>query len=77
VSKLITLLFISGLAFSEEKIEYEKNQKIDLGALSVEGEVVTPGDFSIDADEKQITELTMFKRKGFMDMLVLKIEDTL
>jgi hypothetical protein len=74
---LISLSLISSYSFSQvtvEKkviIEYEKNQKIDLGSLSVNGKVVTPGDFSITLDDIEPTKLEIYKRKDYFDQVEL------
>ena len=52
---------------------YERRQKIDLGALTIDGEVVSPGDFSIE-DEKVKESKFLYKRKNFNDRLRLNIQ---
>lgn len=62
-------------AFSQrkEKIVYKKRQTIDLGALEIDGELVTPGDFSINDEKEKASEL-LFKRKNYNDRLRINIE---
>lgn len=48
------------------KIQYEKRQKVDLGALSVDGKVVAPGDLSISTEEIYNTN-RLFKRTEYRD----------
>ena len=55
------------------KIEYKKRQKIDLGALMIDGEVITPGDFSV-TDEKQKAKDLIYKRKNYYDRLGINIQ---
>ena len=55
------------------KIEYQKRQKINLGALMIDGELVTPGDFTVDDESEKASEL-MFKRKNYNDRLRINIE---
>ncbi len=50
----------------KEKVEYTKHRKVDLGALSVEGEIVVPGDFSIDDKEEDETS-GIYRRKNYKD----------
>lgn len=55
------------------KISYKKRQQIDLGALLIDGELVSPGDFSVQ-DEKQKASELLFKRKNHNDRLRINIE---
>lgn len=76
--KMIVLLvfILSSSAFPQTrktKIQYQKRQKIDLGALMIDGELVSPGDFSID-NEKQKASKLLFKRKNHNDRLRINIE---
>ena len=54
-------------------IEYQKRQKIDLGALLIDGELVSPGDFSIQDENQKATEM-LFKRKNHNDRVRINIE---
>ena len=73
----ITLaLFLMNTVFAQSKrtkISYKKRQKIDLGALLIDGELVSPGDFSVQ-DEKQKASELLFKRKNHNDRLRINIE---
>lgn len=64
-------------AFAQKKqktiIKYEKRQKIDLGALLIDGELVSPGDFSIQDEDQKATEM-LFKRKNHNDRVRINIE---
>ena len=55
------------------KIQYKQRQKIDLGALVIDGELVSPGDFNIDDEKEKATRL-LFKRKNYNDRLRVNIE---
>jgi len=57
----------------KSKITYQKRQMIDLGALLIDGELVTPGDFSIE-DEKEKASNLIYKRKNYNDRLRINIE---
>lgn len=80
MKKVILCLFISTLflssAYAQRKktiIKYEKRQKIDLGALLIDGELVSPGDFSIQDEDQKATEM-LFKRKNHNDRVRINIE---
>ncbi len=60
----------------EIRIEYQKRQKVDLGALMIEGQVVAPTDFSID-DEKNAPSSKIYRRKNYNDRLKLGIEEVM
>lgn len=55
------------------KVVYQKRQKIDLEDISIQGEFVTPGDFSVE-DEKQNGSEMIYKRKNYNDRLPITIE---
>ncbi|MDP7321998.1 MAG: hypothetical protein QF441_15435 [Bacteriovoracaceae bacterium] len=60
-------------AQAKQKVEYKKRQKIDLGALMIDGELVSPGDFSINDEDEKAQEL-LFKRKNHNDRLDINIQ---
>ena len=67
---------ISFQSLAQEKkviIKYQKRQKIDLGALLIDGEIVSPGDFTIDSEKEKASEL-LFKRTNYNDRLRINIE---
>ena len=72
---MFTLSFVNvAIAQSKKtKISYKKRQQIDLGALLIDGELVSPGDFSVQ-DEKQKASELLFKRKNHNDRLRINIE---
>lgn len=55
------------------KIKYKERQTIDLGALNIDGEIVTPGDFTVE-DEKQKASELIFKRVNHKDRLKINID---
>ncbi len=72
---IILILSMSTTVFSkkQEKIVYKKRQKVDLGALSVDGKIVSPGDFTV-SDDKQGMSKGLYKRKSYNDRLRMNIE---
>ena len=73
---LLTLIILSFQALGQKKkvvIKYQKRQKIDLGALMIDGEIVTPGDFTVDDEKEKASEL-LYKRKHYNDRLRINIE---
>lgn len=77
MSLLLITLILCGEAYAQkqpkEKIVYKKRQMIDLGALEIDGELVTPGDFSINNEKEKASEL-LYKRKNYNDRLRINIE---
>ena len=76
VLMIIIVLFLSVSVFAQKRktiIKYEKRQKIDLGALLIDGELVSPGDFSIQDEDQKATEM-LFKRKNHNDRVRINIE---
>ena len=57
-------------------IKYEKRQKVDLGELSVEGNVLTPGDISIDYEENAAT-MELHRRRTYKDKIKLNLDTTI
>ncbi len=73
---ILTFLLSSVAVFAQRtktNIVYKKRQTIDLGALEIDGELVTPGDFSINNEKEKATKL-LFKRKNYNDRLRINIE---
>lgn len=72
----LLLALVTTTAFAQKapvKIEYQKRQKIDLGAIMIDGEIVTPGDFSVEDEKEKATNL-LFKRKNYNDRIRINIE---
>ena len=81
---LIVLLLFPMIAGAQERtinkprepyknVKYEKNRSIDLGGLTVDGEIVSPEDFSI-SDENQGKSKKLYRRKDFNDRLLMNID---
>lgn len=81
MSKVILIILCMCFAMSsfaqrrsrKEIIKYEKRQKIDLGALMIDGQVVSPGDFSVQDEKEKASEL-IYKRKNYNDRLRINIQ---
>lgn len=75
--RLAFVLFLLSINVNAQKtpvkIEYQKRQKIDLGAIMIDGEIVTPGDFSVEDEKEKATNL-LFKRKNYNDRIRINIE---
>jgi len=50
---------------TEIKYEYKKYEKVDLGDLSVKGNIVTPGDLSVNERGKKIFEHPLPERMNY------------
>lgn len=75
ITVLCALLFLLP-AYSQNREQdpgYQERQKIDLGALTIDGEIVGPGDFSIE-DEKAKESKFLYKRKNHNDRLRINIQ---
>ena len=74
---MVSFIFYVGNSFAQRKpktiIKYNKRQKIDLGALMIDGDVVSPGDFSVEDEKRKASEL-LFKRKNYNDRLDINIQ---
>lgn len=74
---LVLLIFFSTQVYSQEieqvKIEYKKRQKIDLGAIMIDGEIVSPGDFSISDEEGEMTK-KLYRRTNYKDRIKINID---
>lgn len=72
-SKIIIFLFLIliGVTYSFAR---NADQKIDLGALSVEGEIITPEDLIIDSDNQE-GAIKIFKRTNYKDRVNLNIQN--
>lgn len=71
--KIILLFLVIAASASAQEIKYQKRQKIDLGAISIDGELVSPGDFTVDMEKEKASEL-LFIRKNYNDRLRINIE---
>ncbi|MBD64156.1 MAG: hypothetical protein CME62_03055 [Halobacteriovoraceae bacterium] len=76
---IISIVLLSLNVYAQNKrttktnYTYQKRQKIDLGALMIDGELVSPGDFSIQDEKEKASEL-LFKRKNHNDRIRINIE---
>lgn len=64
---VLILTVLAGSVFSKV------SQKIDLGAMSVEGKLITPSDLTIDSDE-DTTNLDLYRRTNYKDHLNLNLQ---
>lgn len=77
--KILISLFLvasSSICIAQDErvvVKYQKRQKIDLGALLIDGEVVSPGDFTVDDEKEKASEL-LYKRKNYNDRVRINIE---
>tara|TARA_Y100001936_G_C16083867_1_gene680049 strand:+ start:920 stop:1162 length:243 start_codon:yes stop_codon:yes gene_type:complete len=64
---LITLLFISPVAFAKKKViyKYKEYEKFDLGDLEIKGSIVAPGDLSVKERRRKTFERNLLQRKSF------------
>lgn len=72
----LILLSFSLSSFAQKKkvvIEYKKYEKFDLGSLEVDGEVISPGDISID-NKTDLYDFNFFRRKNFRDENILFLQ---
>ena len=65
---VITFIFLGiNFSFAQEKIveKYVKRQRVDLGNMEIEGEVLTPGDLSIQGDKRKRFRMRLYDRDDF------------
>ncbi len=70
MTKLYLYIFIFfglNLSFAQEKVveKYVKRQRVDLGNMEIEGEVLTPGDLSIQGDKRKRFRMKLYDRENF------------
>lgn len=70
---LMSLSFGAVAQKKNVKIEYKKYEKFDLGSLEVDGEVISPGDISID-NKTDLYDFQFFRRKNFRDENILFLQ---
>ncbi len=71
---LLILMFLSGTLYSqkgEDKIEYKykKEEYFDFDALEVQGQLLSPGDLTSNADKRVKFQIKNFIRKDFDDYI--------
>ncbi len=61
------LLLLPLLLFSKEKVKkvYKQYEKIDLGSISVKGNIITPGDVSVRDRNVMKFRVSLPERKSF------------
>lgn len=67
---IIVIFFVAKNVMGQEpkveiKYEYKKYEKVDLGDLSVKGNIVTPGDLSVNERGKRLFERPLPERTNF------------
>ncbi len=64
---LIFLLMGSNIIMAQTKVikKYQKRQKVDLGDMEIKGELVTPGDFSIQVERRKRFSKSLYDRDEF------------
>ena len=60
---------------SKEVYMYKKYEKFDLGDLEVKGELVAPGDISVDERERVREEMDLFIRKESQELADKEVEN--
>lgn len=61
------MLLGSNINMAQERVikKYQKRQKVDLGDLEIKGEIVTPGDFSIQVERRKKFSKSLYDRNEF------------
>ncbi len=52
----------------QELYEYKKYERFDLGDLEVRGELLAPGDISVQERDRQRFEVDLYERKDSLDL---------
>jgi hypothetical protein len=47
--------------------QYKKYEKIDLGSLEIQGELVAPGDLNVQERDRNRIELDLYERRNAVD----------
>jgi hypothetical protein len=81
-NKVLLAALVSLSAFTinaqESKNEvylYKKYERFDLGDLEVKGELIAPGDISVDERERVREEMDLFIRKQSQDLADKEVEN--
>jgi hypothetical protein len=72
------ILLLTTCVWAQEKKEiyqYKKYEKFDLGNLEVQGELLAPGDISVQERERQRLELDLYHRKDSEDLAKKDLEN--
>lgn len=66
---LLTLLISSGLMAQDEKknvvYKYKEYEAIDLGALEIKGQIMAPGDLTVNERERQTFKRSLLEKNNF------------
>ena len=67
--QLIILLFLSSNTNCEEKkrtiYKYKEYESIDLGSIEIKGQIIAPGDLSINDRERKTFKRTLLEKNNF------------
>lgn len=65
----LTILLSSGLMAQEEKkntiYKYREYEAIDLGALEIKGQIMAPGDLTVNERERQSFKRSLLEKNNF------------
>lgn len=79
-STTLLLLFFSTLALGQDLddpnviIEYKQYESFDLGSLEIEGQLIAPGDLTVQERERRRFSRNLFERHDFDDMVIEDIK---
>jgi len=66
---IFTILFSSGLHAQDEKknvvYKYKEYEAIDLGALEIKGQIMAPGDLTVNERERQSFKRSLLEKNNF------------
>lgn len=66
---VLTILFSSGLQAQDEKknvvYKYKEYEAIDLGALEIKGQIMAPGDLTVNERERQSFKRSLLEKNNF------------
>ena len=74
---IVVLFFLSSYAQDKVIYKYKKRESIDLGELSLKGNVVSPGDLSAKQRDTRKIKFNIPVRKDFDDFNIENIESAL
>lgn len=66
---LLTIIFSTGLHAQDEKknvvYKYKEYEAIDLGALEIKGQIMAPGDLTVNERERQSFKRSLLEKNNF------------
>ena len=66
---LLTLLFSTAILAQEEKknviYKYKEYEVIDLGSLEIKGQIMAPGDLTVNERERQSFKRSLFEKNNY------------